>query len=162
VARKTKQTTNKERQNKMQPLNLNLNGVDTTPDRLQKGKYVMEIKEASFVESKNTAGNWNLLVVFATVQDETSQKGSTLSPGMQVRTYMPCQQSDNPKAPDFRVQLAKFLDGVYNTPEARPDLQAAVASGELVGKQLMVSVGFKEDETYGPSNEVKDFAPVVG
>lgn len=146
----------------MQPLNLNLNGVDTTPDRLQKGKYVMEIKEAAFVESKNVSGNWNLLVVFSTVQEETSQKGTTLQPGMQVRTYMPCQQSENPKAPDFRVQLAKFLDGVYNTPDARPDLQQAVASGELVGKKVEVSVNFKEDESFGPSNEVRDFHPVLG
>lgn len=140
----------------MQPLNLDLNNVDTTPDRLQKGKVKVAVKEASFVESKNKPGNYNLALVFTTVLPEVSSKGGTINPGYQLRSYLPVQQSENEKAPDFKVALAKVLDAVLGE---RPQLNEETLKS-FIGRELYLKVNLKEDDTYGWTNEVKDFEAV--
>jgi hypothetical protein len=153
--------TNKRKQNIMDPLNLDLSGVDTTPDRLNnKAKVIVQITEAAIEESKKTPGNHNLKVVFATVNDEASQRGGTLKAGYQLRTYMPLQQSQNPDAPDFKVGLARLLDAVFNTPEARPNLNGETLLA-MKDRLVQVTVKLEESEDFGLSNSVSRIDPVI-
>jgi hypothetical protein len=144
----------------MDPFNMDLSDVDTTPARLNKGKYAMKIKEIKFETSKKDESKTNLLVVFSTLNDQTAQTGLVLNAGYQCRSYLPCQQSDNEKAPDFRIKIAKLLDAAFGNPTVRPRLNPETLAA-MADKELMVTVGFEVVDGFGPSNDVKDFTAIV-
>lgn len=145
----------------MDPLNLDLSGVDTTPDRLNnKAKVIAQIIEVAVEESKKVPGNHNLKVVFATVNEEPSHKGGLLKPGYQLRTYLPLQQSSNPDAPDFKVGLARLLDAVFNSSDARPALNGETMLA-MKDRLVQVTVKLEDTEDFGLSNSVSRLDAVI-
>lgn len=139
----------------MQPLSLELSGTDLTPDRLPKGEYGFTIKSAEFVAGK-VDGRYNLLTIYKLNEDAVSQRGNPISAGYEIRSYRPLQQSDNPKAPDFKVALTKDIMATFGiadvaeVPALNDELLAAMA-----GRPVILSLSLDDIEEFGPSNSVK-------
>lgn len=142
-------------------LNLDLKNTDISSPRLAAGKYDLEISSVDCQPSKRDESNYNLLVEFKTTDEAPDNKGGTLQPGYTLRRYFPLQQSPNPKAPDFKVDITKLLMAAYNVEQSEcPDFNDETVSG-LVGRRLTASVKLKDDEQYGPSNEVGGFKAIA-
>jgi hypothetical protein len=143
-------------------LNLDLNGVDTASPVLEANSYVAEIAEVKVVENKAKTGN-NLVVVFKTCSTATSVQGRAegksddVKPGWTLRQFMPLQQSENPDAPDYRKQLAALQDAVEGTTK---DSRSQFNPYTYVGRQVLLRVTVKDDETYGLTNEIRKVSAV--
>ena len=96
-------------------LGLDLSQVDTSRPCLPEGLYVLEVGAVELKANKAETGR-NLVVQFKTVTDAMDHTGAKLIPvGFAVTKYYPMQQSDNPKAPDFKRDLAFLQDAVEGT-----------------------------------------------
>ncbi len=155
---KTTKQNRKHNVMSMPALNLKLNDTDLTRDVLPKGDYVFVVSDAEFSESKKTPGNWNLHLTLKLASDETSQRGKFISKGYQVQTWMPLQQSENEKAPDFKVGLVKCLMAVFGVTEVAevPDLTEELLP-EFKNREVIVSLNMEDNEEFGASNSVKGF-----
>ena len=141
------------------------NEVDTSRPLLPAGDVQMQVKAISVVDSKNNATNKNLMVVFATTEPVHTPDDKVINPGFQLTKYYPLQQSSNEKAPDYRVDLTRLIDGVLGTSAgARPRLSDAIPL--MIGRNVMVSVTVRKpkpgssEEQYGDSNEIKKISPI--
>lgn len=138
-------------------LNINLQEVDTSRPVIVAGKYAFSVKECSRVPKKDDPNKFNLLIVFTLDQEAETVQGGTVQPGYQIRRYLPLQQSDNPNAPNFIIELVRFFDAAFDieSPEQRstvfPD------PGEFVGRALGLIVSVQEDDAMGKSNDVRGF-----
>lgn len=148
-------------------MNLDLTKVDTSYTALITGVYPVVIDNAEVVESKATPGNYNLQLTLKTLEPATSTKGQAanktddVKPGYTVKNWIPLQQSPNPDAPDFKEGLATLLDAAFNItdPSDRPPFNAKTIQG-LKGQKCLVKLAYVDDETYGPSNNVKRLLPL--
>lgn len=142
-------------------LNLDLKNTDISMPRLAAGKYDLEISKVDCEPSKKDANNYNLIVEFKTLDEQPDNKGGTLQPGYILRRYFPLQQSPNPKAPDFKRDLTLLTMAAYNVPQSEcPEFNDETVQG-LVGRRLNANVKLKDDEEYGPSNEVGGFKAIA-
>lgn len=132
---------------------LDTTSVDTRPDRLESGTYDCIVKDAKVEESKKTPGNYNLHVEFATLDEANSQKGTVLNAGFPIHSYLPLQQSENDKAPDFKVALTKLFEAAFGE---RVRINADSITG-LIGKTVKVKGKLKKDEEYGESFNINDY-----
>lgn len=138
----------------MLPTNIDLNDVDTSRPVLIDGKYPCTIKEVSVKPNKAQTGH-NLVVIFSLLEAGDSTAGTTIGAGYQLRRYMPLQQSENPDAPDFKVDIARLLDAAFQTTqEDRPPLSDETIAA-LHGREVLVSVKVTESEEYGTGNDVR-------
>ena len=146
-------------------LGINLQEVDTGRPVLAEDKYVMEIKDIDVKENKKQTGR-NLVVIFATIQAETSVKASQdgltgdIKAGFTVRKYYPLQQSDNPDAPDFREDLARLQDAVEGSTKENRNPRFDPYS--FKGQKVIVGLKVENDEQYGQSNAVRSIAHFEG
>lgn len=135
-------------------LNVDITDTDTTIPRLPDCQVAAEITKATVAENSRQDG-MNLVVDFATLEEHEAADGKrTVNAGYPLRTWYPLQQSDNPKAPDFRIGLAELSDAALGTSQGnRPSLKEMVSA--LPGRKVSVRIQFEEDEQYGPSNRVR-------
>lgn len=146
--------------------NFDPNEVDTSRPVIPAGDHVMRVKSLEVKESKKDPTKRNLCVTFETVSAVSLPDGRQINPGFLLSKYYPLQQSDNPAAPDFRVDLTRLIDGVLGTSRGdRPDLRAAV--GLMQGRETCVSLIVRkpkpgsEEELYGDSNEIRKLSPIL-
>ena len=134
-------------------LNIDLAGVSTAMPVLPAAKYPMHIASVEPKQGKDDPNKRNLLVSFTTAEDVTLADGSIISAGFKLSKYYPLQQSDNPKAPDFRRDLAVLVDAALGTDESnRPSLGEAAAS--LAGRTVIASLAIENDPVYGSQNRI--------
>lgn len=134
-------------------LNVNLSEVKTGRPVLPKAQYRMIISETEIAENSKGTG-YNLRVQFATVNPETDEEGTLINPGFPVFRYYPLQQSDNPKAPDFRVDIKRLLNAAFGCDDdSCPEFNEATVA-DLKGQEVLVSLKVRDDEEYGRSNDV--------
>ena len=144
--------------------------VDLSRPLLSAGSYLMRIASTKVEESKNKPGNFNYVVVFETTGAATSRDAALngnadandIGAGYKLTKYYPLQQSDNPKAPDFRQDITRLWLAVYNakTPAEAPGFDA---EADIVGKELSVTVRVAKaapDSQYGDSNEIQKIQAV--
>lgn len=145
-------------------LTIDLNGIDNSRPVLLAGVYEMVIKSVEILANKQQTGR-NMLVEFATVHNETSVSGQKegkqgdVNPGFTVRKYYPLQQSENPKAPDFRKDLCFLHDAVHGTTAAN---RGGLDPASYVDQHVMVKLRVESDETYGDQNSVNGVLPLQG
>lgn len=134
-------------------LNIDLQGVSTSMPVLPAGKQPMHIASVEVKQGKEDPNKRNLLVVFATAEDVQLADGSVIGAGFKLSKYYPLQQSDNPKAPDFKRDLAVLVDAALGTDEtSRPSLGAAL--NDLTGRTVIASLAIENDPVYGSQNRV--------
>lgn len=76
--------------------------------------------------------------------------------GYQITEYLPLQQSDNPKAPDFRVKLCRIYDALAKTDDdSRP---INLPFGTLIGSKVILLLEPENDPQYGFSARIKKFS----
>lgn len=136
-------------------LDIDVANVDTSRPCLPKGLYPFEIKDVQILPSKAKPGNRNLRVDFSLSDPAEALSGVMINPGYVVSKYYPLQQSDNPKAPDFKVDIAKLLEAALG--EKQP--LSAQAARELIGRKVILSLKVTNSEEYGASNEVSAVKP---
>ncbi len=133
-------------------LGMDLSGVDTSRPCLPETAVVLQIGEVKRTANKSETG-FNLVVEFKTVVDMPDATGARIvSAGYPITKYYPLQQSDNPKAPDFRRDLALLQDAVEG-PDARKNA-APFAPFNYTGSMVVAKLKIRQDEAYGPSNEI--------
>lgn len=133
-------------------LGLDLSQVDTSRPCLPEGLYVLEVGAVELKANKAETGR-NLVVQFKTVTDAMDHTGAKLIPvGFAVTKYYPMQQSDNPKAPDFKRDLAFLQDAVEGTKQGeRPPFNPF----NYVGMQVLAKLRVRADDgEYGAQNEI--------
>ena len=145
-------------------LNINLNAVETSRPVLSPGTWPMEVKVVEIQENKAKTGR-NLMVVFALADEATSTKAAEegrtndLSPGYVLAKYYPLQQSEHPKAPDFRVDIARLIDAAFGTSQGnRPSFSEALS--QIEGKVVAVRTKVRSSEEYGDQPEIVGIAPL--
>lgn len=144
--------------------NFDLSTVDLSRQLLSGGSYLMRIAESKVEESKKVPGNYNYVVTFETVTGAVSHKNQQagddtedIGAGYKITKYYPLQQSDNPKAPDFKQDITRLWLAVYNV-KSPADAPAFDTEADIVGKELSVTVRVAKaapDSQYGDSNEIQ-------
>ncbi len=106
----------------------------------------MEVKR-----NKRNDGD-NLLIVFETVNESPDSTGEkVIGPGFPIMKYYGLQQSENPKAPDFKADLARLQDAVEGTTQGnRPAFNPYNYTGTIVLVRLKIS----QSDEYGDSNDI--------
>lgn len=138
-------------------LNINLQTTDTTRPILADGIVEAVIDSVEVAPGKKDPSKYNLAVKFITSGDAMSTKGDTIGANYPLRRYYQLQQSDNPDAPDFRVDLAKLFDAAFDIrkPQDRPVIDSAESFDLLVGRPVLLRVSSEESDQYGVQNVVK-------
>lgn len=133
-----------ETQTELDPLGLNIdtNAVDTSRPLVSDGTYACRVSKAEVSPNKAGTGR-NLIVEFTTTVPATSTaalaegRSNDIAPGWKFTRYYPLQQSDNPKAPDFRVDPIKLQDACLGTKQGtRP----AFNPNDFLGKEVLIVV----------------------
>jgi hypothetical protein len=134
-------------------LNIDTNDVDTSMPCILDKKVGATITEATIEQNKRGNG-FNLVVKFST---STVAEGSAgpINPGYPLRKYYPLQQSENPKAPDFRRDIALLIDAVFQpeSPASRPPLNTETVN-DMIGKEVILKLKIEESDEYGAQNSV--------
>lgn len=132
-------------------LGIDLSGVDTSRPCLPEGARVLAIGEVKLEPNKKQNGR-NLVVTFETMEDSPDVTGEKLiSAGFKITKYYPMQQSDNPKAPDYRADLARLQDAVEGTKQGeRPPFNPF----NYTGKAVLAKIKITSSEEYGNQNEI--------
>lgn len=138
-------------------LGMNLSEVDTSRPCLAEGVHMLSIATVTVADNKALTGK-NLVVEFQTVNDSPDVSGEKIiGAGWKITKYYPMQQSDNPKAPDFRADLARLQDAVEKTSQGnRPVFSPFNYIGQMVVARLKV----KQDDVFGMTNEIAKLEPV--
>lgn len=147
----------------MDPLDLNidLNGVDTSAPCLVAGEYAFHIGDIKVEPKKDEPTKRNLVVKFVLAQPANSSAGHSISPGFPISKYYPLQQSENPKAPDFKRDLSILLDAVFATNEStRPKLNGETLA-EMLGRTVVAVVSVTNSEAYGAQNNIVRIKPTA-
>ena len=142
--------------------NIELAGVDTSMPVLETNENLpVVIKDVDVASNKDKTGR-NLVVKFATLNEERSTKGDPVNAGYPLTKYFPLQQSKNDKAPDFRRDICKLIDACFGTTqEDRPSLNSETIEA-LKGKELLVSVKIREaTDEFDAQNEIRSFKPLM-
>jgi hypothetical protein len=145
------------------PLNLNIDlaGVQTAMPVLPAGKHPFVVDNAEVKPGKEDPTKRNLVVTFALAAVVSLADGTNINPGYKLTKFYPLQQSDNPKAPDFKRDIAVLFDAVYDTDEStRPPLTGETVMG-MFGKPVLVNVTVEQDPTYGTQNRVGRISKVA-
>jgi hypothetical protein len=132
-------------------LGIDLGGVDTSRPVLPDTQHVLEVEKVDVTDNKAKTGR-NLVVTFKTVNDSPDITGERIiSAGYKVTKYYPLQQSDNPKAPDFKADLARLQDAVEGTKQGeRPPFNPY----NYVGRMVLAKLKVRTDDEYGTQNEI--------
>jgi hypothetical protein len=132
-------------------LGLDLGGVDTSRPVLPDTQHVLEVEKVEVTDNKAKTGR-NLVVTFKTVNDSPDITGERIiSAGYKVTKYYTLQQSDNPKAPDFKADLARLQDAVEGTKQGeRPPFNPY----NYVGRMVLAKLKVRTDDEYGTQNEI--------
>lgn len=141
---------------------VDLAGLDTSVPHFQSGKYPFRVKSAEVVYKKDDETKKNLKVQFTNLQEEQAYEGGTMRPGMVVSKFFPLQQSDDPKAPNYLVDIARFIDAAFKTgQDDRPPLSAETIA-QLPGKDLELAVRTdKNKDTDEIQTSVVGFKPLA-
>lgn len=132
-------------------LGLDLSGVDTSRPVLPEQMHVLSLAKVDVTDNKAGTGK-NLVVVFNTVNDSPDVTGAKIiSAGYPITKYYPLQQSENPKAPDFKADLARLQDAVEGSKQGE---RGPFNPFNYVGKLVMAKLKVKKDEEFGDSNEI--------
>lgn len=139
-------------------INVDLSNVDTTRPCLAAGAHLCRIGDAKVEQNKAQTG-YNLVVPFQTIDSATSVKGDEIAAGHRITKWYPLQQSDNPKAPPFEVDIARLSDAALGTEQgSRPNLRELVSS--ISGREVIVKtkVGSLNDL---PTEEIVGIYPAA-
>ncbi len=143
-------------------IKIDLANVSTNMKHANVGDYPAKIDKLEVSDNKAGTGQ-NLLVIFkidgpiASLDAAANGEVNDMPNGTLMRKYYPLQQSDNPKAPDFRVDLCRLVDAVYGTTDdTRPDLTEDVLNGTL-GKPVMLTLKLAK-----PTTEYPDASTEIG
>jgi hypothetical protein len=133
--------------------------VDTTPPCPAAGQAVATL--ANVEQSQNKKGTGHNLVLKFTLDNETialpAPDGTTkrCAPGYAITEWLPLQQSDNPKAPDFRVKLCRIYDALAGTTDdTRPN---NLPFGALLGKKVILTLEPENSPEFGFNPRIKKF-----
>jgi hypothetical protein len=140
-------------------LNIDIAGIDTTrPLYSDRTDVPCVIDSVDVVENKAKNG-YNMVVVFASTEAiPASVEGKTVPTGNKLTKYYPLQASEKQEAADmgdkFKEDIALLFDAAFQTDkETRPNLTEETLQA-LFGKEVLITARFRDDETYGQSNEV--------
>jgi hypothetical protein len=159
-----KQERNKTMSKEEQSLNLDVlndlefdtSDVDTSRPYLSAGEHLFTVKSVQVLPSKKNPANKNLRVDFALTNPTEAENGTMLNAGFPLSRYFSLQQSDNPKAPDYRVDIVKMLEAVYSERVAF----TAETVGGMVGREVICKLKVTESDEFGTSNEITAFKAV--
>lgn len=133
--------------------------VDTSKPCPAAGQYVATVVGIEAKPNSKQTGT-NLVVSFAldqAVPALPAKDGTPRScpPGHLITEWLPLQQSDNPKAPDFKFRLCKLFDACMGTDDdTRPD---PLPLGSVQGKKVILTLEPESSEDYGFSSKVKKY-----
>lgn len=109
------------------------------------GNYTVSITEANLQDTK--AGNGQMIKLRLDIEGPSYQ-GRVLFTNINIR-------NPNPKAEEIgRQQLGEIMRAI--------GLGQVSDTDQLIGGRMEVKVTVKQDETYGPGNEVKGFKAIEG
>ena len=144
----------------MDPLNLNIDiqNHDASRPVLPAGTYQGQIAGAEVVESKNAAGNYNLMVTVKTIEPYESTKGTPINAGYSLKRWFPLQASEKQiemgMGESFKDQLAIMVDNLFGTTaEDRPALNQDVIT-QMIGKAITFTTTVRSDDQYGDGNDL--------
>lgn len=149
-------------------LEINLTGVSLAPPLLAPGSYPFIVKSAVKKENKQGTG-YNFVVEFELTSDAVSEKNVAagnyeerdIPAGRTLTKWFPLQQSENPKAPDFRADIIRFYMAVFNCAQADVPTFSTNREG-VVGAPIVLTVktGLPSGG-FAASNEITKMAPAV-
>ena len=116
---------------------------------------------ASIDMQLNKKGNGNNLILKFQLDNEvpalpaTDGSPKTCPAGYSITEWLPLQQSDNPKAPDFRKKLCIVYDALAGTnDDTRP---ASLPFGTLQGKKVILNLEPENSPDFGFNARIKKF-----
>jgi len=135
----------------MLDLNIDLTNVDTSYPAAAIGEHHMRVTKVDRSEWAKSPGNYSLVVSFTNVEPLMATSGREIAPNGFIANYrLALQQSDNERAPDFKLDLAKLVESAYGEKRV---LNSENMMG-LVGKEMLVVFKAARDTTYGET-EIK-------
>lgn len=142
-------------------LQIDLQSTDTTRPIIADGLVPAVIDSVEVAPSKKDANKWNLAVKFLTTSPSLSTKGDRINENYPLRRYYQLQQSDNPDAPDYKIDLAKLFDAAFDikNPKDRPIIDNTDVFNQLVGRPVTLRVASEDTDQYGLQNVVKAVLP---
>lgn len=143
--------------------NIDLSGISTTRPCPQDGDYIVTVTNLS-VEDKPKGPM--LMCEFTTENAVLGVPVNGGEPphipaGYRLTENYRLYPVENPKAPDWQVQLARFIDGVLGTNDATRPTDFAAACEAMRGKKCFVTVKAENDDQYGWQPRVKKVKPLA-
>lgn len=132
-------------------LSFNFDEVDITVPCLDKGPKALQITEAKIQSNKDNTGH-NLFVEFKTLDEYPTVQGGSLPAGQTLRRWYALQQSENPKAPDFRRDLVLLCKAALG--DSVSGFSTAIVP-QLINTKVIGTTRVVEDTQYGQQAEVR-------
>ena len=140
-------------------LNIDLTQVDTSFPVLAPGTYQMRIDEVVIAPNKAGTGS-NLVVSFATTDEEQTKNGDSLKPGFKVRKWYPLQASEH-SADSWLRNLVILTDAVFkitDPSERKPFNEDLIAA--MRGNEVKCTVKVSTDQSGAVNNDISFVAAV--
>ncbi len=134
--------------------------VDTSMPCPAAQQVVATLVSIDAAPGKKNPNNNNLVLKFA-IDNEvpalpaTDGTPKTCPAGYQITDWLPMQQSDNPKAPDFRVKLCRVYDALAGTND--DDRPASLPFGALQGKKVILVLEPENSPDFGFNARIKKY-----
>jgi len=143
--------------------NIDLSGITTARPCPQDGDYVVTLNNLA-VEDKPKGPM--LVCEFVTENDVlgvpvNGGSAPTIPPGYKLNENYRLYPVENPKAPDWQVQLARFIDGVLGTNDATRPTDFAAAIDAMRGKKCIVTVKAENSDEWGWQPRIKKVKPLA-
>lgn len=143
--------------------NIDLTGITTARPCPQDGDYVVTLSNA-VVEEKDKGPM--LSCEFVTENDilgvpVNGGESPVIPSGYKLTERYRLYDVENPRAPKFREQLARFIDGVLGTNDATRPTDFAAAIDAMRGRKCVLVVKAENDDQYGWQPRVKKVKPLA-
>ena len=137
--------------------NIDLTGITTTRPCPQDGDYVVTFVNASREEKDKGP---MLFCTFATENDVlgvpvNGGEAPAIPAGYNITANYRLYDVENPKAPKFRDELAKLVDGVLGTNDATRPTDFAAALDAMRDRKCVLVVVAENSDKYGWQPRVK-------
>lgn len=146
----------------METFNFDLAGVSTARPCPQEGDYAVTVTNLA-VEQKDKGPM--LTVTFTFNNDVTgipTDGGAApiIPAGYTLLDNYRLYDVENPKAPKFREQLARLIDGVLGTNDATRPTDPAAAFEAMRGRSCLITTKVESTDQYGHQARVKRVKPL--
>lgn len=146
------------------PLDTNVNDIDTSYPRLPAGLYDLKIGEVKKEPTKDHSGE-RLTIPMATVSEHTSTKGEPILPGLVITHYIgitPKPAAEAGKREYTNAEIAKAVAGIGKAAGLSCSVRDIINNpAQLNGRVVRCKIKIqKETDEFPESNRIADFVVV--